>query len=540
MAHSWGPGIFWLRFQGSSTVSVSLRSGSGLYFVCSVDGQPTFRRSHTSGAFTIATSLDMSEHIVWCGRSNEASYGETVLEAVLLDDGAELLQAPAAKASELRFEAIGDSITAGFATKWLPGQARGATLENSDVFDTYSRFLADGWSTSEWHVAARSGIAAFPYASYEKPMSQQWTCKRYVFAPTACPEQWSFDWQADVVTINLGTNDFVFGTPTDQQFKDAYKTLIGLVREKHPDALIMCLNPLIDSCSAESKWTRMRQNIQAAVQETNDEKVKFYDTGSDSSPWIDCPTDYSDYTHPTTAGNKKFADRLLEILTPDIRKAFPSKCGGTGSRCEAGESPPLSTSAPTSTSTTIEGTTTATVQVPSTSTPNQPACVPLGDPQATWCDMDKYIEWCAARRSDSCTRWCKSSVQAPTPVPTPSPSPTPVPTPSPSPTPVPSPVSPVPSPSPSCANTANSQCGGQGFSGDVCCPEGHYCKELNAWWSQCYSCEYFPDPACQGSLLSKSARLRKAASRKRSFMGTALIQDASVLGPASIVTSDEL
>eukprot|EP00931_Biecheleriopsis_adriatica_P019819 TRINITY_DN1339_c0_g1_i2.p1 TRINITY_DN1339_c0_g1~~TRINITY_DN1339_c0_g1_i2.p1 ORF type:complete len:590 (-),score=90.84 TRINITY_DN1339_c0_g1_i2:84-1676(-) len=530
MAHSWGPGIFWLRFQGSSTAAVKLESGDGLYFVCSVDGQPTFRKSHASGTFTIASGLDPSaEHSLWCGRSNEASYGETVLEAVLLDDAADLLQAQAAEASQLRFEAIGDSITAGFATKWQPGQARGATLENSDVFDTYARFLADGWSTSEWHVAARSGIAVTPYASYEKPMSQQWTCKRYVFAPTPCPQQWTFDWQADVVTINLGTNDGVFGSASDQEFKDAYKALIKLVRENHPRALIMCLNPLVDSCFTDSKWTRMRQNIQAAVQESNDEKVKFYDTGSDSSPWIDCRTDYSDYTHPTTAGNKKFADRLLEILTPDIRKAFPSKCGGTGSRCETGGASPVTTPAPTTTaavtvtSVTVAATTTVTTQILGTSTTSQPACVPLGDPQASWCDMNKYTEWCAAQTSGSCTIWCKPSLPVPTPMP--------------------SPVSPVPAPSPStsvpveCANMADSQCGGQGFSGDVCCPEGYYCKELNAWWSQCYSCQYFPDPACQSSLLSTG----RAAWRKRRFRGTAFIQNASKLAfVAKAMRSDEL
>jgi len=309
----------------------------------------------------------MGDHIVTCGRSNEASYGETVLKSVTLSSGsAELLQAPGPAASELKVEIIGDSITAGFATKWQPGQPTGATLENSDVYDTYARHVADGWGTSEWRVVARSGIPVYPYSDAERPMAEQWVCQNFFWAPSTCAKPWDFDdWKADVVIINLGTNDYVYGSMSDQQFVDAYKALVLLVKEKYPNALIQCLVPLAYSCFAQwvSKWARMRSNIETAVEQLADSKVKVYETGSTSQPWLDCEKDYSgDYTHPNVAGNIKFATNLLEVLTPDVRAAYPSKCAGSGSGCTSGS--PLPAPAPTP----VVATTSATAPVATTTT----------------------------------------------------------------------------------------------------------------------------------------------------------------------------
>eukprot|EP00928_Gymnodinium_smaydae_P011153 TRINITY_DN14150_c1_g1_i2.p1 TRINITY_DN14150_c1_g1~~TRINITY_DN14150_c1_g1_i2.p1 ORF type:complete len:441 (-),score=69.43 TRINITY_DN14150_c1_g1_i2:881-2131(-) len=333
-AHSW-TGQFVVRFRGSSSIAVNLWSGLGLYFVCTVDGQPPSRRIHQDGLFSVANGLDAStEHVVKCGRSNEAAYGETVLKTIVLDAGAELLQAPPALSTELKVEVIGDSITAGLVSKWQPGQAMRSSLENCDVFDTYARHLAEGLGTSEWHAESRSGIAVYPYSEREKSMPQQFVCRGYTWAPHACPKEWDFAWQADVVVINLGTNDYVYGRETDEQFVSAYKSFIELVRQKYPNAAIMCVIPLAYSCfsQSESKWVRMRDNIEAAVRQVGSDKVKVYRSGTVASPWLNCATDYMDKVHPTAAGHVKFANKLLEAVTPDLRRLYPEKCSGSGSR----------------------------------------------------------------------------------------------------------------------------------------------------------------------------------------------------------------
>jgi len=74
----------------------------------------------------------MEEHVVRCGRNNEASYGDTVVTGIDLESGGQLLQAtyPNANNSMIRFEAIGDSITAGYKVTVPPGVVDPATIAN--------------------------------------------------------------------------------------------------------------------------------------------------------------------------------------------------------------------------------------------------------------------------------------------------------------------------------------------------------------------------------------------------------------------------
>jgi len=168
-----------------------------------------------------------------------------------------------------------------------------------------------------------------------------------------------------VVTINLGTNDYAFGDPTEDAFSAAYSELVGMVRGRYPSALILCIAPLQFTCGGgHAKWQKMVGGIQKAVQgfqQRSDAKVRYHSTGTIAAPWLSCQSDYSDYTHPTVEGNRKFAERLLETLTTDIRTFFPEKCGGQGKRCEGTASFPAPVVSTTSTgiATTIATTTTS-------------------------------------------------------------------------------------------------------------------------------------------------------------------------------------
>jgi len=81
----------------------------------------------------------------------------------------------------------------------------------------------------------------------------------------------------------------------------------------------------------------------------------------------------------------------------------------------------------------------------------------------------------------------------------PSPSPTPSPS---SPGPSPSPSTGTPSPPPSssaCSKVKYAQCGGSGYTGDTCCPEGMWCMYDNQYWSQCEPCAETWNTACEAS-----------------------------------------
>lgn len=481
-AHAWRAS-FEVRFRRSTTVAVNLASSYGLrlYYVCFIDGQPPVRRGHQEGQLQIASDLDAAvEHTVICGRSNEGSYGETILKSVALDSGGEVLQAPQTDAAELKLEVIGDSITAGFATKWQPGQPTGATVENSDVYDTYARYVADGLGTSDWSVVARSGIPVYPYSATEPAMARQWVCRNYFWAPASCEKEWDFStWRADVVIINLGTNDYVYGSMTDQQFVDAYKALILLVKGKYPDALIQCLIPLAYSCHSAwvPKWRTMKNNIESAVEQLADNRVKVYATGTTSSPWLDCQADYSgDQTHPNIAGNQKFANKLLDVLTPDIRAAFPSKCSGTGAGCASGSAVPLPRPAPAPVPATTTGAATTSTAAGATGTAapvstSSQCCYAGGCASLGSSDCNEAGTWCS-QTADQCSTcggtFCEASgSRGPTPVPAP-----------PAPLPAATPVSPQ-----------GSQCC---YSGSCDGSASPVCNEVGAWCSlsaeNCGSC----------------------------------------------------
>jgi len=165
----------------------------------------------------------------------------------------------------------------------------------------------------------------------------------------SCPIAWDHaQWQADVVIINGGTNDHVYGPPTTERFTARYTELLQVVRSSQPDALIFAVVPLICSCQSSAGW--LKGAIEQAVAEAGDARVSVVQTGSLSAPWLYCRDDYSDWTHPNVAGHTKFAERLLASVTETVRQAFPSKCGGSGSVCipaGAGAAVPPPVPAPT-------------------------------------------------------------------------------------------------------------------------------------------------------------------------------------------------
>jgi len=89
-----------------------------------------------------------------------------------------------------------------------------------------------------------------------------------------------------------------------------------------------------------------------------------------------------------------------------------------------------------------------------------------------------------------------------------------------------------------CSNVAFGQCGGIGFTGAACCPAGHYCKASSEYFSSCYSCESFPDPACGASLLGGDGKV--SASRKHKFLAHALIQEDVAIARGVVLGNEEL
>merc|ERR1719422_1191471 len=125
---SWGQSVF-ANFTGSKSVGIKL-NGGGLYYTYSIDGGAWTKIQVSSGTTVLASNLAPNkQHTLHFGRSDEASYGPMTFFDLVLDPGYTALTP---RTSNLTFEAIGDSITAGFKVDCAAGTGGYPTISNEN------------------------------------------------------------------------------------------------------------------------------------------------------------------------------------------------------------------------------------------------------------------------------------------------------------------------------------------------------------------------------------------------------------------------
>ena len=251
-----GSGILF-RFGGTQA-SVRLDDQGGRFFTVLVDGQQGANLETSSGAraYPVATGLAAGDHEVRLYRRTEANQGVTSFLGVELNGGMLLAPPPP---SDRRIEVIGDSITCGYGNEGT--NPCGFTPDTEDHYRTYAAIAARNLQ-ADLHTVAESGKGIiynygddrnepFP-AIYDRALrgdaSSAWDFSRY---------------QPHVVVINLGTNDFsTDGDPDEPTFSNAYRAFLVHLREKYPNAQILCLAP---TSLGGDDLTRARTYIESVV-----------------------------------------------------------------------------------------------------------------------------------------------------------------------------------------------------------------------------------------------------------------------------------
>jgi lysophospholipase L1-like esterase len=277
----WAGAYLLIGFTGRT---VKLKQRNAIDFFASIDGGPDVSYVNRSGTVDLTpTPLAAGNHTLRVSyRPIAGSYhGDAVYQGVQLDSGAKTF-APPVPSKIVEF--IGDSITVGqlsskqalTAYGWLVGERLGVGHTQIAVGGACLVSAADGCIGMSDRFL-RTGLQAD---------AANWDFSRY---------------RADVVVINLGTND-VGHSVTKEQFQNAYVTLIRRAKEKYPAASVFAL---------QTFRKRFIPETQAAVRIVNDPKVKFVDT----TGWITEATDTSDNVHPNDQGHRKIADRLAPIVS---------------------------------------------------------------------------------------------------------------------------------------------------------------------------------------------------------------------------------
>jgi lysophospholipase L1-like esterase len=300
---SWSGTGFVARFSGTA-LSLQINSSGAFIFKVVVDGTPKPAFTIPSGqqTATLATGLAAGTHTVELYRQTEGAQGDSQFMGLTVTGGA--LTDPPGPPARL-IEAIGDSITCGYGTL--------GALSDSDCYpteshwDTYPAVAARALG-AEVNTIAVSGAGA--YRNYGGDMTNTVPMVYTRALTNDATPAWDFRTQAQVVIVNLGTNDISNnkGDP-GTAWETAYAGLLQTVRAKYPGALIVCIiGPLLSGTDLTTIQGHIKNVVDARVA-AGDHNIEFFDKiaaqGSDK---------YACQYHPNVAENQIMADQLTAEL----------------------------------------------------------------------------------------------------------------------------------------------------------------------------------------------------------------------------------
>lgn len=189
--------------------------------------------------YTIVSGLTAGKHTVKVLKRDSYIKGASRLDEFgfvsLKTDGYLYKQDKTANEKRYKIDVYGDSITAGWAN--LDGGTGDASSQNTNALLTYAYRIAENLD-ADINTQGNSGWGVYIGSDGSSESGRVWYNK-----PTLLHGQTSTEWdfskyQADLVIINLGTNDSNgIGTTYDSAtFIDRYKTMINSLKEKMPNA----------------------------------------------------------------------------------------------------------------------------------------------------------------------------------------------------------------------------------------------------------------------------------------------------------------
>ena len=263
-----------IQLATSVNIYVSIDNGADTYY-------------HNVSGIVNLTLIPLTYGIHSLRVTSPTEHDDIQFRGLLLDAGATTL-APTLSPQLIEF--IGDLITAG------------ATDSKQELSDY-------AWLTGEQlHVEhtqiAQSGICLIDNAKCSLPMlvgmSKQFFKQQTIYFPNS--PNWDFSrYQANVIVINLGTNDADWKL-SDTTFQATYITFLQNIRSKYPHAVIFAMRPFNGSKEGPT------QVAVRVVNAAGDKNVYYIDT----TDWLS-PSDFNGL-HPNDRGQVKAANRLAPLV----------------------------------------------------------------------------------------------------------------------------------------------------------------------------------------------------------------------------------
>lgn len=245
--------------------------------------------------YPLATGLPRGTHRVLIWKRTEAEVGTITFHGFTLDEGASI--APRVAPPRRRMFFVGDSITAGYG---VDGPNRSCTwnVAYENNYATYGA-VAARLLDAEYVAAAWSGkgISRNYEARDVETMPQLY--RRII--PTEPDSPAALGAPADVVVVNLGTNDFGRGIPDKASMLGAFDKLLGELRVDHPKALtVLVLGPMLFDGGGVKQRTLMRawlNEARARRVAQGDHAIELLEVWTDPAEGLGCDSHPNYKTH---------------------------------------------------------------------------------------------------------------------------------------------------------------------------------------------------------------------------------------------------
>ena len=284
-----------------TSLTVNLKTNTTLYIRVFVDDKIEGERIKlTSGskAYQVASNLKEGYHKIRIVKCSELYDGQITVESFTAEKFATIPQK-----GKIRIEFIGDSITAGYAVLGAPGATR--TVANSDGSKSFAYQTAQ-LLNADYSTIAVQGICAVAY--HWQTSINMYDLYQTVSAKEYNSAKYDFSFNPDIVVLALGTNESSYLSTASayaSQFPNDYKSMLELIREKNPNAHILCIYGMMGNVSTISS------GIQTAVASLGDSKISYAFLSANT---------LGGAGHPSQDANTAWANELAKKIQKILEK----------------------------------------------------------------------------------------------------------------------------------------------------------------------------------------------------------------------------
>lgn len=298
-----GSGLEMNVFHSGGDIIFTVRASSECYFRAYVDGE-VWNNDNGEPLYTVASRTGVAlrnvpegEHTIKLIKVT----GYTIARAAVLDvTFAGTISEVAPTSKDLYIEFVGDSISCG----WGTIGTKDGKYTGQDGTVAYPLMVAEALD-ADYAVTALSGQGLlFRYAPYHNIE----TGYLYASPLRSTNKEYSFERKADIVVVNIGTNDYhhLHDTMDHADFGEAYLDFLKTIKEKNgDDCVIYCLyNTMNDT---------FYEQIISACEKMGGEAEGVYTVKmARAKKGVN--------GHPSLEEQGEYAEFLIEILKGNLKK----------------------------------------------------------------------------------------------------------------------------------------------------------------------------------------------------------------------------